>query len=132
QGGGYGPLGNESVLRQVGNLDLFLIGDIDEDTGAGFLELKRLRMRVECDLSGLLPAQVQKREGAVAVTDDYATAASVIPDIIGVAPQLDGLEQFESGTVEYLGGAIGRAGHEQAMGGRVVVNSLRFGQIRNR
>jgi hypothetical protein len=58
-------------------------------------------------------------------------APGVVADIVSVQTERHGLQKLKCGAVKNLHCAVATAGDEQAIGGRVVVRSLRLVQIPN-
>ena len=78
QCGRDGPTAQHGILREVHNLDFFLVGDVHEGSGSVLLQLKRFRVRIESDLARLLSVGIQKCQCAVAIADDNTLPAGVI------------------------------------------------------
>src|SRR5262245_3699483 len=100
-------------------------------------------MGIHDDLPCLLSVRIQKPKYPAslrpasqrffsAVAHDHTAAAGVVANVVGVVGELHRFKNLKCGPVVNLGRAVTTAGHEQAIGGSVVEQSLGFLEIRKR
>src|SRR2546428_7085808 len=100
-------------------------------------------MGIHHDLTGLLSIRIQKPERAASlrppsqrflpsVANDQTAATGIIANVVGVVGELHRFQKLKCGPIVDLGSAVTSAGHEQAIGGSVVEQSLGLLEIRNR
>ncbi len=140
------PVAYRLVARKIGDLDLLLIRNIDENAGSGLLKLEGLGMGIRGNLRNLLSRHVQDRHCPVSllarrlaieglfssVADDHMLAAGVIADIVDIRSELHRLQKPQRAAVKNLDRAVAARSDEKMLGGRIVIGSLRLIQIGNR
>src|SRR5579859_4943283 len=100
-------------------------------------------MGIDDDVAGPLPVGVQKPKPSGSllpfpqllrsgVSDDYALAAGVVANVVGVVRELHSRQNLKCGPIKDFRDAVKTAGDEQTIGGSIVEDSLRLGQIGNR
>ena len=121
-----GPAGEDSALCNVNDFNLFLLGNVNEETGTCFFKAKRFWMGINDDVREPFTLGVQKTQPSGAlfpfsellcagVSDDHRLAAGIVANVVGVI----------------LHDTVKPAGDEQSVGGGFVKHPLWFGQIRN-
>src|SRR5260370_14128718 len=126
--GGDRPTGEDRELDAVNDLDLLLIGNVDEDPISKLLEPKRLGMGIDHHVTGLVAIGVQKPKASGSlrsfpqllcpgISDDHPFASGVVANVVRILRVLCGCENFKGRPIIDFYYAVGPAGYKQTIGG---------------
>src|SRR5215469_1496055 len=136
----YRPACQNGTFGGIDNLDFTLLGYIHKKTRPRFFQLKRFRMGIDDNISGLASIRVDESEPSgsrfafsqllrTGVANDDTLAARVISNVVGVIRELDCSNVLKRGRVKHLRDPIQAAGNEQMVRSRIVEDTLRLGEV---
>src|SRR5262249_1856734 len=94
------------------------------DARAAFFQLERFRVRIQLRFRDLLPVGVEFSKRSAPEPDINPLARGIVPQVIGVVAVLDGFEELQRRSVEYLYRTVFATGNEQLILVRYVERAL--------
>src|SRR5262245_33841938 len=88
-------------------------GQVHIDARAAFFRLERCRVRSQLRFRDLLPVGVEFSKRSAAESDINPLARGIVAQVIGVVAVLDGFEELQRRSVEYLYRTVFATGNEQ-------------------